>query len=51
MKPVQNRLFTAIKQVATDEDYDYVFDRSGQILMLFAKEKYDITNLVLEKLK
>ena len=51
MKPVQNRLFTAIKEVATEEDYDYVFDRSGQILMLFAKEKYDITNLVLEKLK
>jgi len=51
MKPVQNRLFSAIKDVAVAEDYDYVFDRSGQILMLFAKDKYDITNLVLEKLK
>lgn len=51
MEPVQNRVFLAIEEVAADEDLDFVFDRSGGVLMLFAKEEYDITSLVLEKLK
>lgn len=51
MKPIQNRIFTAIQEVAKDEDYDFIFDRSGDIIFLYAKEEYDVTNLVLEKLK
>ena len=50
MKPVQNKVFTAIKKVADKEDYDFVFDRSGGVLVLFATDKYDITNLVLKEL-
>lgn len=51
MKPVQNKVFSAIKEVALEEDYDYVFDKSGDILLLYAKDKYDITMKVLNKLK
>jgi len=51
MKPVQNKIFKAIQEVAKEKDLDFVFDRSGDILFLYAKEKYDITNLVLDKLK
>ena len=51
MKPVQNKIFLAIESVAEDEELDYVFDRSGDILFLYAKEDYDITSLVLELLK
>lgn len=51
MKPVQNKIFNVIKEVAEENDLDFVFDRSGDILFLYAKEEYDITNLVLEKLK
>jgi outer membrane protein len=51
MKPIQNKVFTAIKDVAKDEDFDFVFDRSGDVMLLFAKDEYDVTALVLEKLK
>lgn len=51
MKPIQNRVFDAIKKVAEEQEFDFVFDRSGDVLFLYAKEKYDITNLVFEKLK
>jgi outer membrane protein len=51
MKPVQNKIFVALKEIAEADDYDYVFDRSGDIMILFAKEKYDLTSQVLEKLK
>ncbi|MFC2093347.1 OmpH family outer membrane protein [Bacteroidota bacterium] len=43
MKPVQDRIFLAIEKVALEEDYDYVFDRSSEILLLFVNERYDLT--------
>jgi outer membrane protein len=51
MEPVQNKVFLVIEQVALEEEFDYILDRSGGVLILFAKEEYDITNLVLEKLE
>ncbi|NMB80526.1 MAG: OmpH family outer membrane protein [Ignavibacteria bacterium] len=51
MKPILNRIFNVIQEVAKENDYDFIFDRSGDIIFLFAKEEYDITKLVLEKLK
>ncbi|HKB88008.1 MAG TPA: OmpH family outer membrane protein [Ignavibacteriaceae bacterium] len=51
MKPVQNKIFTAIQEIAQDENLDFVFDRSGDVMLLYAKEEYDITNKVLDKLK
>lgn len=51
MRPVQNKVFTAIQEVAEEEDLDFVFDRSGDIMLLYAKEEYDLTAQVLDRLK
>lgn len=51
MKPVQNKVFLIIQDIATEEDLDFVFDRSGDILFLYAKPQYDITSKVIERLK
>jgi len=51
MRPVQNKIFNAIETVAEEEELDFVFDRSGDILFLYANEDYDITSKVLEILK
>ncbi|MGA7722390.1 MAG: OmpH family outer membrane protein [Ignavibacteriaceae bacterium] len=51
MKPVQNKIFTAIQAVANDESLDFVFDRSNAAVLLYAKDKYDVTSLVMDKLK
>lgn len=48
MKPVQDRIFLAIQTVATNEDYDYVIDRSGSISLLFVNERNDLTAKVLK---
>jgi len=50
MNPVQNKIFTAIQEIAEEEELDFVFDRSGDIMLLYAKEEYDLTARVLEKL-
>jgi outer membrane protein len=51
MKPVQDRVFKAVQDVALEDGYDYVFDKSGDILLMYANEKYDLTPKILEKLK
>jgi outer membrane protein len=50
MKPVQDRVFKAIQDVALEEGYDYVFDKSGEILLMYANTKYDLTQKVMAKL-
>lgn len=51
MKPVQNKIFNVLKEIAEEENYDFVFDRSGDIMFLYAKEQYDLTSKVLDRLK
>jgi outer membrane protein len=50
MRPIQERILTAIEEVATQEGYDYVFDKSGDFLFLFARDNWDISDKVLEEL-
>lgn len=51
MKPIQDRVFQAIQEVAIEEGYDYIFDKSGEILLMYATEKHDVTSKVLAKLQ
>ncbi len=50
MKPLQNKIFNVIQEIAADENFDFVFDRSGDIIFLYAKPEYDLTAKVLEQL-
>jgi len=51
MKPIQNKMFQALETVAKEDGYDYVFDRSGDILVLYANEKNDLTPKVLSRMQ
>jgi outer membrane protein len=51
MKPIQNKMFKILEDVAKEDGFDYVFDRSGEILVLYANEKYDLTAKVLQRMQ
>lgn len=51
MKPVQDRIFKAIEIVAKDGSFDYVFDRSSDILLLYVNENYDLTLKVINQIE
>ncbi|MEW5799856.1 MAG: OmpH family outer membrane protein [Bacteroidota bacterium] len=51
MKPIQEKIFKAVKDVADAEGYDYVVDRSSSTLLLYANAKHDLTQKVLEKVQ
>lgn len=50
MRPIQERVLAAIEDVATREGYDYVFDRKGEFLFMYAREQYDLSDAVLAEL-
>lgn len=50
MKPIQEKIFKAVKDVADEESYDYVIDRGNSTMLLFANAKHDLTQKVLSKL-
>jgi len=49
--PVKKKIYDAIRKVAKEENMSFVFDKSGDILLLYAEEAFDITFKVLDTLK
>ncbi len=50
MKPVQNKIFKVLEDIAKEENYDYVFDKSGDILLMYTNDKYDLTAKVFDRM-
>lgn len=51
MKPVQDRVFKAIQDVAKEGGYDFVIDRSTQLMLLYMNDRYDLTQKVIKNLE
>lgn len=50
-EPVKKKIYVAIEQVAKAEGMQFVLDKSGDIILLYADSAYDITYQVLDRLK
>ena len=50
IKPIQDEIFKAIKEVAESGNYMVIFDRSNQSSIIFASPKYDKSDRVLSRL-
>lgn len=50
MRPIQERILTAVEEVATAEGYDYVFDKEGEALFLYARDQHNLSDQVLREL-
>lgn len=50
VKPIQDQIFNAVKEVATEGNYDVIFDTASGPNMLYTNPRYDKSDLVLEKM-
>ncbi len=50
VKPVQDKVYSAIQKVAKENGLDFIFDKSGDLIMLYSNPKYDKSDLVLSEL-
>ena len=51
LKPVQDQVLSIVQDIAKERKYDFVFDRSSDIIMLYSAKNYDISELVLRKIQ
>jgi len=47
VKPIQDQVYNAIQSIAQRKKYDFVFEKSSDLVMLYSNKKYDISDLVL----
>jgi len=47
VKPIQDQVFNAIQKIAKRKKYDFVFDKSTDLVMLYSNKNYDISDVVL----
>ena len=50
VQPIQDQVFNAVQQIATNKKFDYVFDKSADAVMLYTADRYDISDLVLRSI-
>lgn len=47
VKPIQDLVFTAVQDIAEAKKYDFIFDKSSDLTLLFADKRFDISDQVL----
>ena len=47
IQPIQDQIFNAIKEIAKNKKYDFIFDKSADIVMLYSDKRYDISDQIL----
>ena len=50
LKPIQERIFNAIKNFADDGGYATIFDLANNASMIYTNPRYDVSDKILEKL-
>ncbi|MDD2964961.1 MAG: OmpH family outer membrane protein [Bacteroidales bacterium] len=50
IKPIQDKVFAAIEQVAQAKNYAIIFDKSGSVTVMWADAKYDISDDILDEM-
>jgi len=48
IKPIQDRIFNAIQQLAVNNKYSIIFDKSSDLIMLYSNPSYDKSDDVLQ---
>jgi len=47
IQPIQDQIFNAIKEIAKNKSYDFIFDKSADIVMLYSDKRHDISDQII----
>lgn len=50
VKPIQDKIYTAIETIASQKNLGIVFDKAGAVTMMYANVKFDISDDVLQEM-
>lgn len=49
-QPIQDQVFNAVQDIAEAKKYDFIFDKTSDLTMLFAAKRYDISDQVIRRI-
>ena len=47
IQPIQDEVLAIVQKIADKNKFDFIFDKSSAVIMLYSEKKYDISELVL----
>ena len=50
IQPVQDQVMSVVKLIAEEKKFDFIFDRSSNVTMLYSAKNYDISDLVIKRI-
>ena len=50
VKPIQDQVFVAVQEIAKNRKYDLIFDKSADVITLYAAERLDVSDQVLRSI-
>ena len=50
VKPIQEKIYSAIEAIAASDNYAVIFDKAGSVSMMYSNPRYDISEDVLDKM-
>lgn len=50
IQPIQDQIFAAVQEIAGNKQYDFIFDKSADVVMLYSADRFDISELVLRSI-
>ena len=48
--PIQDIIYNAIQEYAEENNYDIIFDKSSELIMVYYNEEFNISNQILDQL-
>ncbi|MBA6152273.1 OmpH family outer membrane protein [Gelidibacter maritimus] len=50
IQPIQDQIFAAVQEIAGSREYDFIFDKSADVVMLYSAERFDLSEIVLRSI-
>lgn len=47
IQPIQDQVFNEVQKIGANKKYDFIFDKSADVVMLYSQKRHDISELVL----
>lgn len=47
IQPIQDQVFNEVQQLGANKNYDFIFDKSADVVMLYSEQRHDLSDLVL----
>ncbi|MFS4493579.1 OmpH family outer membrane protein [Maribacter sp. 2308TA10-17] len=47
IQPIQDQVFNEVQKIGTNKKYDFIFDKSADVVMLYSQKRHDISDQIL----